>query len=98
MTQYTIEHFERQRELLGQTPTSLYESQDIYVHVDEDTPRDLDDLHSTCHRLGVTVRESTPEEVKHVWDLEVELEYHEPDVARHWPEEMAEIILQIKDW
>lgn len=98
MTQYTIEHFERQHELLGQTPTSLYASQDIYVVVDDDNLDDIASLLKLAPRFGITVRESTPEEVHHVWMIEVELDYNDPDEARHWPEEEAEIVMQIKDW
>lgn len=98
MTQFTIEHFERQRELLGQTPTSLYGSENIYVVIDDDDIEEIEKMKGWMKLLGVTVRESTPEEVHHVWALEVELDYDEPDVGRHWPEEYAEIIMQIKDW
>ena len=92
MMQYTIEHYERPAE-----PVSLFWLQDIYVEVDEDDKEAISRL-LALSRYGITVRPSTPEEEHHVWALEVELEYDEPDVARQWPEEEAEIILQIKDW
>ena len=97
MAQYTIEHYDRQGVLLEQKPTSLFGSKDIYVEIDDENKSELSRL-LALSRYGVTVRPSTPAEEHHVWALEVELEYHDPDVARHWPEEEAEIILQIKDW
>lgn len=94
MTQYTIEHTSRQGELVAKE-TSLYGSQNIYVLAEDE---DVKTLLALRDRYGVTVRESTKEEVDYVWDLEVEMEYHEPNVTRDWPEEEGEIILEIKDW
>lgn len=98
MTQYTVEHFERQLELVNKKRISLYDSQDIYVVVDEDNKEDVASLLAMGKHYGVVIRLSTPEEVEHVWALEVELEYHEPDVGRPWPEDEGCIILEIKDW
>ena len=97
MAQYTVEHYERQQELVGQEPKSLYGSKDIFIEVDEDDKSEVSKV-LALSRYGVTVRPSTPEEEHHVWALEVELEWGDPDVARHWPEEEGEIIMQIKDW
>jgi len=90
MTQYTIEH-------PGPRPKSLYDSHDIYVTVDEEDEVAVAQLEALI-RYGVVVRPSTKEEEDHVWGLEVELDYDDLDVARHWPEEEGEIILEIKDW
>ena len=76
---------------------SLYSSENIYVVVDEDEPEEIARV-MELSRYGVVVRESTPEEVHHVWALEVELAYDDPDVGRQWPEEEGCIILEIKDW
>jgi hypothetical protein len=90
MSQYTIE-------CPGPRPTSLYASNDIYVEVDAEDEIAIAKLEALI-RYGVVVRPSTKEEADHVWALEVELDFDEDDVARHWPEEEGEIILQIKDW
>jgi hypothetical protein len=95
--QYTVEHYERQQELLGKQSTSLYDSKDIYIEVDDDDKSEVSKL-LALSRYGVTVRLSTPEEIHYVWEVEVELEWGDPDFVRHWPEEEAEIIMQIKDW
>ena len=86
MTQYTIEH-----------PTktdSLYSSGNIYVHVEDHEVEAV----MALSRYGVVVRPSTEEEIKHVWGLEVELDYGDPDVARDWEEDEGCIVLEIKDW
>lgn len=97
MTQYTVEHYERQGELISQEPASLFGRQDIYVEVDEDDAPEVSRL-LELSRYGVTVRPSTKEEIRHVWDWEVEQEEGDDDICRRWPEEEGEIIMQIKDW
>ena len=88
--QFTVEHPEK--------TDSLYGSQNIYIVVDEDNEPEEIARVMELSRYGVVVRESTKEEVDHVWGLEVELDYDDPDVGRLWPEDEACIILEIKDW
>lgn len=87
--QFTVEHPVK--------TDSLYSSGNIYIEVDEDDKEEIARI-LELSRYGVVVRESTTEEVKHVWGLEVEMDYDEPDVARDWHDEEACIILEIKDW
>lgn len=87
--QFTVEHPVK--------TDSLYSSGNIYIEVDEDDKEEIARI-LELSRYGVVVRESTTEEVKHVWGLEVEMDYDEPDVARDWFDEEACIILEIKDW
>lgn len=87
--QFTVEHPVK--------TDSLYSSGNIYIEVDEDDKEEIARI-LELSRYGVVVRESTTEEVKHVWGLEVEMDYDEPDVARDWFDEEAYIILEIKDW
>lgn len=87
--QFTVEHPVK--------TDSLYSSGNIYIYVDADDKEEIAQI-LELSRYGVVVRESTAEEVQHVWGLEVELDYDEPDVTRDWHDEEACIILEIKDW